>query len=507
MQPLTNELWVALGTFGLRLIGALLVLLVGWLVARFIANVVRKLLSKTNLDNRAVEMTSGEKVPSLEEGIARIIYYALMLLVLVGFFEVLGLELITEPLNNLLNTLLAFIPNLLAAAVLVVAAWLVATILRGLTRRILETANVDRRVSDQIEAEQTQLSKAFSEGVYWLVWLVFLTPILGALGLQSLVAPLTNMFNEALAYLPNLVAAAVILLVGWFVARIVQRLVTSFLDAVEVDKFGERIGLKRVMGEQSLANLLGLIVFILILLPVVIAALDALQLVSLTTPLTDMLGTILDAIPAIVGAFIIVAVAAIIGRLVGDLVANLLAGLGFDNVLVSIGISSATPSSRTTPSKVVGYIVLIAIILLALLSATSLLNFPALTDVITQFIAFAWNILIGLVIFGIGLWFAGLVSRGIEASNIPQKRLAALFARIAVIVFAASMALGQMGLASSIVNLAFGLTLGAVAVAVAIAFGLGGRDVAARELNSWVENLREDEDPGVLTPGTSDDTV
>ena len=53
------------------------------------------------------------------------------------------------------------------------------------------------------------------------------------------------------------------------------------------------------------------------------------------------------------------------------------------------------------------------------------------------------------------------------------------------------MALQQMGVATSIVNLAFGLLLGAVAVAIAIAFGLGGRDVAADNLREWVNHLKQ----------------
>jgi hypothetical protein len=94
---------------------------------------------------------------------------------------------------------------------------------------------------------------------------------------------------------------------------------------------------------------------------------------------------------------------------------------------------------------------MVAIVLLATLSATSLLNFPALTLVVSQFIDFAWNVLLGLLIFGVGLW-----------------------------------------LADSIVNLAFGLTLGAVAVAAAIAFGLGGREIAGQELKSLVNALHQE---------------
>jgi hypothetical protein len=509
MDTFINETLPPLGDLLVQLVAALLVLLVGWLIARFIANLVRKLLQRINLDNRTAGMAGDEKVPAVEEGIAKIVFYVLMLIVLVAFFQVLGLTLITAPLNALLASLLAFLPSLLAAAALAVAAWIVATVLRGLTRKVLETANIDQRVSAQGGPESPSLSRALSEAVYWLIWLIFLPAILGALGLTSLVTPLVNMFNTVLAYLPRLFAAAIILVVGWFVAKIVQRITASFLAAVGVDRFSARIGLTRMLGRQTLSSLLGLVVFILILLPVVIAALQALQLTALTAPLTSMLETALTAIPALLAAFIILAVATIIGRLVGDLVAGLLEGLGFDNIFVRLGLAQERPlgapvepvGARMTPSRVVGIVVMVAIILLAALSASSLLGFPALSVVIAQFIAFAWNILIGLAIFGIGLWLASLVGNAIMTSNLSHKRPVALFARGAVAVLATAMALGQMGLADSIVNLAFGLTLGAVAVAVALAFGLGGREIAGRELEGWVNTLQQGDVPGIAAPG------
>ena len=64
------------------------------------------------------------------------------------------------------------------------------------------------------------------------------------------------------------------------------------------------------------------------------------------------------------------------------------------------------------------------------------------------------------------------------------------------------MALRQMGLANEIISLAFGLTLGAVAVAVAIAFGLGGREIAARQLDGWVRSLPGGESPTSIPPGS-----
>jgi hypothetical protein len=483
----------ALGGLLLRLVAALIVLFIGWLVARWLGKLTTKLLHRFNVDDKTADWAGEEEdIPQVEEGVGKLVYYVLMLFVLVAFFEVLGMSLITEPLNALLAAIGAFIPSLIAAGALAVAAWIIASILRGITRRALHAAGVDKRVAETTDSKSMPISKALAEAVYWLVWLIFLPPILGALGLDSLVAPLVSMFNEFLGYIPNILAASIIVLVGWFVAKIVRRVVTSFLVAIGTDKFSDRIGLGKMLGEQNLSGLLGLLTFIVILIPVSIAALEALQMTALTAPLSSMLESIFLAIPAILVAAVVLLVAYIFGKLLADLVTNLLEGIGFDNILVNLGVSKEPMTGRVTPSQIVGWLVLLGVMVMATLGATSILNFPALSLVVTQFLAFTWRIVVGLVIFGVGLWLANVLANAIEATDWPQKRLATIFTRVTVIVLAGAMALSQMGLADSIISLAFGLTLGGIALAVALAFGLGGRDVAERELESWVTAAHEE---------------
>jgi hypothetical protein len=78
----------------------------------------------------------------------------------------------------------------------------------------------------------------------------------------------------------------------------------------------------------------------------------------------------------------------------------------------------------------------------------------------------------------------------VQASGVAQAGLLAMAARVSSLVLAGAMALRQMGLANEIINLAFGLLLGAIAVAVALAFGLGGRELAARELEGWLQSVK-----------------
>jgi hypothetical protein len=106
-----------------------------------------------------------------------------------------------------------------------------------------------------------------------------------------------------------------------------------------------------------------------------------------------------------------------------------------------------------------------------------------------DFVTWGGHILLGLVIFGFGLLLANWVAGVVRASDSPQAPLLSLAARVTILLLAGAMALRQMELANDIVNLAFGLAIGAVAVAVGLAFGLGGRDTAARLLNDWHKKM------------------
>lgn len=559
MQETLDGIFVNLGAFVPNLIAALLILIVGWLIAAGVSALVRAGLRRTDLDNRLARSVAGsgsEASFKTEEWISRGVFWLIMLFVIIAFLQALNLTVVSGPLNNLLDGLLGFIPNLIGALILIAVAWLVATVLRLLVTRGLQAVNFDERVGSEMRDQQrdntgmasgsasssssassgsvrsydtsstrargsatgttrrTSLSETLGNVVYWLVFLLFLPAILDALELQGLLQPVNNLLNEVLAFLPNLFAAALIIVAGWFVARIVQRIVTNLLAAVGTDRLAERIGLANVLGQQRLSGLLGLIVYILILIPVVIAGLNALQLDAITAPASQMLNTFLNAIPDIFAAALILVIAYFVGRLISNLVVNLLRGFGFDNMFRRVtgtsgtvqtpsptsssataapgqtSSTAATGTSTTSPSDIVGYIVLVGIMLFASIAAFNTLGFEIVAVMISQFTVLVGQIILGLIIFAIGLFLANLAARAIVSSGVTQAGLLALAARISIIVLAGAMALRQMGLANEIVNLAFGLLLGAVAVAFALAFGLGGREPARQEVERWFQTLR-----------------
>jgi hypothetical protein len=494
MQTALEQITLLVSGYVPNLLGALVILVVGWVVALIVSVIVRGVLRRTTVDNRLSRWIAGEeaaKAIPVEEWIAKGVFYLVMLFVLVAFFQALGLTLITEPLNRLLTQVFDFAPRLLGAGILLLVAWGVATFCKLVIKRVLGAAKLEERLGDQagLEAEgRLPLAKPIADGVYWLVFLLFLPAVLGALALEGLLEPVQGMFSKALGFLPNIFTAGLILAIGWFIARVVERIVTNLLASVGTNRLSERVGLAPALGKRQLSGVLGMVVYVLILIPILTAALNALGLEAITEPASNMLNTILTAFPSIFAAALIVGIAYVVGRVVTGLIGNLLTAVGFDTLLGRMGLVKERAEGKPAPSGIVAS--LVAIMFFAIMEAFRQLDFVVLADLMAQFAVFAGHIILGLIIFALGLYLANLASKTIQASGTTQAGWLALTARLAILALAGAMALAEIGVAKEIITLAFGLVFGAIAVAVAIAFGLGGRQVAAGQLEAWVSSMQ-----------------
>jgi len=505
LQDLWQQTLETLPSYLPNLMAALAILIFGWLGALIVAAIVRGALRRTTLDNRLAGWLVGEDTGTVEvERFAgRIAYYLAMLFVLSAFLEALSFTVVTEPLNALLSSVAGYVPRILAAAALFLAGWIVASVLRRVVSAVLDRLGLDERIGDEAGVEREKrlpLSKTLGEAVYWLTLLLFLPAALGVLGVQGLLAPVQDLVSEVLGFLPNILAAVLIFAVGWFVARLVQRIVVNLLSAAGVDTFAEQVGLATSLGDRRLSGLVGLLLYVLILVPVLISALQALALDAVTVPATAMLARVLDAIPFVFAAGLLLIVAYFVARLVADLITNLLRGAGFDNVLAHIGFTGTPGEGSSTPAGVVGTIIVVTVMLFATIEAAGLMGFEALAALLSGFIVFAADVILGLIVFGVGLYLARLVANTIAASGARQANVQSIAARVSITVLAGAMALRQMGLAEDIVNLAFGLVLGAIAVAAALAFGLGARDAASRQVEQWVGALEANASTGSAPP-------
>ncbi len=526
MSQTFTSLWAYLP----RVLGALMLSIVGYIVAVLLRRITYSVLSRLRLDERLDALVRGRDDTSGPEPMPVESYLAagVFLLTLVGVatlvLQALGLTLLVEPLNVFLTKIVGYLPNVIGPAVLLLVAWIVASAVRLLVRRGLESIDFDRRFHETLRPESpdsmrdesqsaapiipepTSLTHTLSELSYWLVLILFLPAILEGLQLQGLLEPVAAMVDEFLAFIPNLFAAGIILTIGYLIARLLQRLTTTFFASLGTDDLAERPGVSTLVGRYSLSRILGTIVFALVLIPVVVAALNALDIAAVTRPASAMLDQILAVIPDVAAAVIVVVIAYAGGRLVGSMLATVLAGIGFDDVPEVIGVEYDADTSRYSPSEWVGWIAFGAILMLGGMEGCRTLGLTMLSGLVADFALFGGKVLLGVAVFVIGLALARFAGRTIERAQLANARMVAHIARASIIVLAAAMALREMGIADPIINLAFGLGFGAIALAVAIAFGLGAREPAGDLFREFVEALRTDtsDDSGRSSPPSGD---
>ena len=498
-QEILNQLLTSIGGGVLNFLAALAFLFGGWLVALIAAALVRAGLRRTTLDERLAQAISGGEGGQqidLEKWIARLVFYIILLFGVVGFLDRLNLQAVSSPLQTLLDQIALFVPGLLGALAVLLIAWVVASVVKFLIIQVASRTKLDERLTKQAnldESDQISLSNSLANAAYWLIFLLFLPAVLGQLGLQGLVTPVQNMVDSLLQAVPNLFAAGLTLLIGWFIARIVRQGVTNLLQAAGADQAGERAGLS---GDQTLSKLVGTIVYALILIPTIVSALGQLQVDAISGPATAMLTTALDAVPGIFGAFLVLALAYLVARLVSGLISSVLKGVGFDTLPEKLGMRAEAMEGQRTPSELVGYLVIVALMLFAATEAANMVGFGLLADMIANFTTFGGQVLLALIIFAIGVYLANVARSVVLSTEGQQASFAGNMTRIAIIVFAGALALRQMGIADEIVNLAFGILLGAIGVSAALAFGLGSRDLAGREVEKWLSSMRTSDGDG-----------
>ncbi|WP_289116293.1 mechanosensitive ion channel [uncultured Psychrobacter sp.] len=466
------------------IIGAILIFIIGWLVALGIAALVRGVLSKVNLNQRMNSSTG--KTYDLEGIISKIVFWFIFIIAISGALSQLNLNSISAPFANMVNQVLAFIPNLIGAIALGVIGWVIATVARTTINAALSKTTMDERLSTQ--AGVKPMSSTIADMVYWFILLVVLTMVLGQLELDGLFAPLTNMVDKIFSFIPNILIAGVVFVVGYIIAKVVRGIVTNLVSTFNVQELAMKAGLSE---QNSLPNIAGSLAFLVVIIPTIIAALNALKIDVIARPATNMLNKIMEALPNIFMAVAILFVTFYVVRMVANIVKGLLENTQINQMPAKVGLQETMGDKRI--SDLVAYAIIFFAMLFAAIAAADLLGFEPISAIITMFIAFGANIILGAIILFIGFWLANIIAGVVERSEQGSQFLANIV-RVLIMGLVLAMGLKAMGIADSIVNLAFGLTLGAVAVAFALSFGLGGQEAAARFLRKMQDKMDRERD-------------
>lgn len=468
-------------------------LFVAWVVARVGAFLVRRGLERLKIDERASKSLGTDT--KITKWVSGLTFWLLFIVVIwqlsiaaqsyAGVSQAAAIE---SPLGVLLTTWLGRVVNV---GVFLLVAWLVASLLRFLVVRVLDMTRLEERLGENVPGEESataNVNRSIGQAIFWLTFLVFMPSILGSLGLGETATSVQSLVNQLLGYIPGIIGAVIILVLGALLARIVRQIVTGFLEGVGVDRLGERVGLSKEQNAQPLSALLGTVVYILIMIPVIIQALNTLGLPVISDIGTQLLGSVTSVILNILGAAVILTVAYYVAKFISDVVSSLLAGIGVNRLPSALGFKTAEGAKL---SDVVGYVVLVAVMLLAVQGTAQAVGLTSIAALFGSLITFGGKVLLGVVIFLAGIYLANVASNVITSTGGEDTSFLANIARWAILIFVAGIALSQAGvtLAANVIQ----IILLAIGAAVALAFGLGGRETAASQLDKWFNRKSESE--------------
>jgi len=384
-------------------------------------------------------------------------------------------------LNQLLDKLSASfgdsLSGVIAAILILIIGWFVAGIIKRIVTKLIKKTGVDSKLKDG----SIKISAFVGKLIYFLVMIFIFTLALGKLGLSNVLDPVQNLLNGFTDYIPNIIGAGLVAYIGYMLASIVSELVGLSGDTIQ--NFAPKL---RLPDNIDLVSILKKVVFIFIFIPLLISAFHILDMKAISEPATSMLSAFFEAIPRILVAVIIILIFVFVGRFVAQLLKDLLQSLNIDGLVAKMNMSAYVGTKSV--AGLISNIAYALIVVFGMLTAFEKLEFTQLTEIIDTVLAYAGKILFGIVIVGIGLIISNVFTKALNSKNNP---FVVSIVKMSIIAIFLAIGLRSMGIADEIVNLAFGITLGTVALTVVLSFGLGGREAAGKQMSKILEKFNK----------------
>jgi len=301
------------------------------------------------------------------------------------------------------------------------------------------------------------------------------------LGMTNVLEPIKEMLNKFLGFIPNIIGAGLVGYIGYMLANVVSELVG--LSGNTIQGMLPKLRLPETL---DVVGILKKVVFIIIFIPLLISALNILSIETISVPATLMLSTFFLAVPKIILAAIILMVFVFVAKFVSSFLKDILIGMNLDATLEKMNMKSLFGNANVAGG--ISKIVYTFIVLFGLVTALEKLDFDQLTYIVDTVIEYGGRILFGIVIIAIGMWLANLLTSTIAKGN---NMFVTSIVKISIIAIFLAIGLRSMGIADEIVNLAFGITLGTVALTIVLSFGLGGREAAGRQMAKILEKFNK----------------
>ncbi len=299
---------VGSGALGHALIG-LAILVIGLLVVKFLVGIFKSLLGKVDFLHKH----------NLVKPIGSLIKAVMTIFVLIAVLQHFGLTKVLEPLENLASQFMSAVPRIIGAGVVGYAGWVIAKIVAELVG--LGLGKVDTQLANKIGNDSIKVSKFGSAFVFGGVLLPIIVAALGVLNIPAITVPASNMINELMSSVPNIVGAAIILLVAFFVTKFVIFMLTGLLEGMGVNALPKKLGIDGML-PASLTPI-KLISNAIMFFAMLTAATGAVQTLGIEI-ISDVFSKVLE----FGGGVLIGSVILIIGNFLSTIAYNKLSGSG-----------------------------------------------------------------------------------------------------------------------------------------------------------------------------------
>jgi hypothetical protein len=369
---------------------------------------------------------------ALERFIASVVFYMLMLLVVVGVLQFAGLSQAAGPIQGLVDTVVQALPLVGKAVIILLVAYFGGLLLGRLLSKALAFMRVDSRFAELgPDRAGRRVGRRRQHPA-----------VLADRRRRRVLARHARRPRRRLrrpAHHPDLRAPQqrprprhrrhplgrlrrLLVLAGYILGRVVRVVVHNLLDSLGVNRLIDRIGLGRLFGASKPSAVLGLLAMTFIMFQASIAALNELGLVTLSGPLTEMMSRFWVVLPNLAVSVLVIAAGVVIGRIIRNVVAATLRNLGFDRLVARLGIStiSARPDKLGEPAELAGFLVHVAIIILATAQACENLQLHTWAVYLNAFLGYAIkNVLVAMVVVGVGVAIGNYV-RDLIAARSPD---------------------------------------------------------------------------------------
>lgn len=279
-----KEMFVSfLSTGAWSVIKAVLLLILALIVAKIAKSLIVKLLTKTRISYLLEKTGKLETQETIISFVGKLIYLLVFLLFVPGIFECLGMNAVSSPILNVLNTMWGYLPNVLAAAVILCVGFFVAKLVRELLVPVFDKIKVNRlqEKAGMEVADSAKLSNTLAYIIYVLILIPVIITALRVLNISAISDPAIAMLNIIFTYIPSILAALVIIVIGCMVAKFAGNIVKSLIASAGLDaKLASLLDGKA--GKFELSKTIGMTVQIVMIVFFAVESLNVLHLQVIT---------------------------------------------------------------------------------------------------------------------------------------------------------------------------------------------------------------------------------